>query len=30
MILYRRLEPAVQLLDYDCVSFFWKRTLGSK
>jgi hypothetical protein len=30
MILYRRVEPAVQLLDYDCVSFFWKRTLAGK
>lgn len=28
MMLYRRLDPGgVQLLDYDCVSFFWKRAL---
>ncbi len=28
MMLYRRLDPGgVQLLDYDCVSFFWTRTL---
>lgn len=30
MIIYRRLEPGLQLLDYDCVSFFWKRTLAGK
>jgi hypothetical protein len=30
MILYRRLEPAMQILDYDCVSFFWKRSLAGK
>ena len=30
MLLYRRLEPDVQLLDYDCVSFFWKRTLAGR
>ena len=29
MMLYRRLDPGgVQLLDYDCVSFFWKRAIG--
>ena len=30
MIIYRRLEPGIQLLDYDCVSFFWKQTLSTK
>ena len=30
LLLYRRLEPGLQLLDYDCVSFFWTRTLASK
>ena len=25
LVIYRRLEPGLQLLDYDCVSFFWKR-----
>jgi hypothetical protein len=27
MLIYRRLEPDVQVIDYDCVSFFWKRIL---
>jgi hypothetical protein len=30
MVIYRRLERNVQLLDYDCVSFFWKKALSSK
>ena len=30
MIIYRRLEKNLQILDYDCVSFFWKKTLGEK
>lgn len=30
MIIYRRLEPGLQLLDYDCVSFFWKKLPPSK
>jgi hypothetical protein len=30
LIIYRRLEPGLQLLDYDCVSFYWKRTLADK
>lgn len=30
LIIYRRLEPDLQLLDFDCVSFFWKRTLAGK
>lgn len=30
MIIYRRLEPGLQLLDYDCVSFFWKKTVSGK
>jgi hypothetical protein len=31
MIIYRRLEKDLQLLDYDCVSFFWKKhAAGSK
>jgi hypothetical protein len=25
MVIYRRIEPGAQLLDYDCVSFWWKR-----
>jgi hypothetical protein len=25
MPIYRRLEPNLQLIDYDCVSFFWKK-----
>jgi hypothetical protein len=25
MIIYRRLEKGLQLLDYDCVSFFWQK-----
>jgi hypothetical protein len=28
MILYRRMERNLQLLDYDCVSFFWKKRAG--
>jgi hypothetical protein len=30
MIIYRRLETGLQLLDYDCVSFFWKKTNAGK
>ena len=30
LTLYRRLDPGLQLLDFDCVSFFWKRTLSDK
>jgi hypothetical protein len=30
MIIYRRLEKDLQLLDYDCVSFFWQKTLATK
>jgi hypothetical protein len=26
MIIYRRLEKDLQLFDYDCVSFFWRKT----
>ena len=22
---YRRLEPNMQIIDYDCVSYFWQR-----
>lgn len=29
MPIYRRLDKGLQLLDYDCVSFFWKRTLAT-
>jgi hypothetical protein len=29
MMLYRRLEPGLQLLDYDCVSFFWNKTIAN-
>ena len=28
MIIYRRLENNLQVLDYDCVSFFWKKLTG--
>ena len=27
MVIYRRMEPGVRVLDYDCVSFFWKRAV---
>lgn len=30
MMLYRRLEPGLQLLDYDCVSFFWNKTIAAR
>ena len=30
MVIYRRLEPGAQALDYDCVSFWWKRMLTKK
>ena len=30
MIIYRRIEKGLQLLDYDCVSFFWQKTLAGK
>jgi hypothetical protein len=30
LMLYRRLEAGLQLLDYDCVSFFWKKTIAGK
>jgi hypothetical protein len=30
MVLYRRLDPGVQILDYDCVSFFWTRLFSEK
>jgi hypothetical protein len=30
MVIYRRLEPGIQTLDYDCVSFFWKRAFASQ
>ena len=30
MIIYRRLEPGLQLLDYDCVGFFWNKLLAGK
>ena len=30
MIIYRRLEKGLQLFDYDCVSFFWQNTLGTR
>ena len=30
MMLYRRLDPGVQLLDYDCVSFFWKNAIATQ
>jgi hypothetical protein len=25
MPIYRRLEPNLQMIDYDCVSYFWRR-----
>jgi hypothetical protein len=25
MMIYRRLEKELQLYDYDCVSFFWRK-----
>lgn len=27
MPIYRRLEPNLQIIDYDCVSFFWRRAI---
>jgi len=30
MIIYRRLEKGLQLLEYDCVSFFWKKLSAAK
>jgi hypothetical protein len=30
MILYRRLDPGLQLLEYDCVSFFWQKVVAGK
>ena len=30
MIIYKRLEKDLQLLDYDCVSFFWKKHNAGK
>jgi len=30
MIIYKRLEKDLQLLDYDCVSFFWKKMNAGK
>ena len=30
MFIYRRLEKGLQLFDYDCVSFFWQNTLGTR
>ena len=30
LTIYRRLDPGLQLLDYDCVGFYWKRTLADK
>src|SRR5579864_5512164 len=29
MVIYRRVDPGLQLLEYDCVSFFWKRTIAA-
>jgi hypothetical protein len=29
MVMYRRVDPGLQLLEYDCVSFFWKRTIAA-
>jgi hypothetical protein len=29
MVIYRRVEAGVQLLEYDCVSFFWKKTIAA-
>jgi hypothetical protein len=30
MIVYRRLEKDLQLLEYDCVSFFWQEYFAGK
>jgi len=30
MIIYRRVEKGLQLLEYDCVSFFWQKALAGK
>jgi len=30
MVLYRRVEKGLQLLDYDCVGFFWEKFLTGK
>ena len=30
MIIYRRLDKGLQLLDYDCVSFYWKKLPAGK
>ena len=30
MVIYRRMEPGVRVLDYDCVSFFWKRAVDKQ
>jgi len=27
MPIYRRLEPNLQIIDYDCVAFFWHRAI---
>jgi hypothetical protein len=27
MPIYKRLEPNLQVIDYDCVSYFWQRTI---
>jgi hypothetical protein len=27
MPIYKRLEPNLQIIDYDCVSYFWQRTI---
>jgi hypothetical protein len=29
MVMYRRVDPGLQLLEYDCLSFFWKRTIAA-
>jgi hypothetical protein len=29
MPIYRRLEPNLQIIDYDCVSYFWQKFSGS-
>jgi hypothetical protein len=29
MVIYRRVDAGLQLLDYDCVSFFWKKTIAA-
>jgi hypothetical protein len=29
MVMYRRVDPGLQLLEYDCVSFFWKKTIAA-